>query len=36
VDRIQQAEVTGVMAPPRAFEQIAPCVPDLVVRTPVL
>ena len=25
VDRIQQAEVTGVTAPPRAFEEIAPC-----------
>jgi predicted DNA-binding transcriptional regulator YafY len=36
VDRIQQAEVTGVMAPPRAFEEIAPRIPDLVARTPVL
>jgi predicted DNA-binding transcriptional regulator YafY len=36
VDRIQQAEVTGVTAAPRAFEEIAPCVPDLVARTPVL
>jgi len=36
VDRIQQAEVTGVTAPPRAFEEIAPCIPDLVARTPVL
>ncbi len=36
VDRIQQAEVTGVTAPPRAFEEIAPCTPDLVARTPVL
>jgi predicted DNA-binding transcriptional regulator YafY len=35
-DRIQQAEVTGVTAPPRAFEEIAPCIPDLAVRTPVL
>jgi len=25
-----------VMAPPRAFEDIAPCSPDLVARTPVL
>jgi predicted DNA-binding transcriptional regulator YafY len=36
VDRIQHAEVTGVTAPPRAFEEIAPCIPDLVARTPVL
>jgi predicted DNA-binding transcriptional regulator YafY len=36
VDRIQQAEVTGVTAPPRVFEEIAPCIPDLVARTPVL
>jgi predicted DNA-binding transcriptional regulator YafY len=36
VDRIQQAEVTGVTAPPRAFEEIAPCTPDLVARAPVL
>ena len=36
VDRIQQAEVTGVTAPQRAFEDIVPCVPDLVARTPVL
>jgi predicted DNA-binding transcriptional regulator YafY len=36
VDRIQQAEVTGVTAPPRAFEEIAPCIPDLLARTPVL
>jgi hypothetical protein len=36
VDRIQQAEVTGVTAAPRAFEEIAPCLPDLVVRTPAL
>jgi len=36
VDRIQQAEVTGVTAAPRAVEQIAPCVPDLAARTPVL
>ena len=36
VDRIQQAEVTGLTAPPRAFEEIAPCVPDLVARTPAL
>jgi predicted DNA-binding transcriptional regulator YafY len=36
VDRIQQAEVTGVTAPPRAFEEIAPCIPGLVARTPVL
>ena len=36
VDRIQQAEGTGVMAPPRAFEEIVPCIPDLVARTPVL
>jgi predicted DNA-binding transcriptional regulator YafY len=36
IDRIQQAEVTGVTAPPRAFEEIAPCIPDLVARTPVL
>jgi predicted DNA-binding transcriptional regulator YafY len=36
VDRIQHAEVTGVTAPPRAFEEIAPCVPDLVTRAPVL
>jgi predicted DNA-binding transcriptional regulator YafY len=36
VDRIQQAEVTGVTAPPRGFEEIAPCVPDLVARSPVL
>ena len=36
VDRIQRAEVTGVTAAPRAFEEIAPCVPDLVARTPVL
>jgi predicted DNA-binding transcriptional regulator YafY len=36
VDRIQQAEVTGVTAPPRAFEEITPCIPDLVARTPVL
>src|SRR5690242_1259362 len=36
VDRIQQAEVTGVTAPPRAFEEIAPCTPDLVARTPAL
>jgi hypothetical protein len=25
-----------VTAPPRAFEEIAPCTPDLVARTPVL
>jgi len=36
VDRIQQAEVTGVTAPPRAFEEIVPCIPDLAARTPVL
>ena len=36
VDRIQQAEVTGLTAPPRAFEEIAPCAPDLVARTPAL
>ena len=36
VDRIQQAEVTGVTAAPRAFEEIAPCVPNLVARTPAL
>ena len=36
VDRIQQAEVTGLTVPPRAFEEIAPCIPDLVARTPVL
>ena len=36
VDRIRQAEVTGVTAPPRAFEDIAPCIPELVARTPVL
>lgn len=36
VDRIQHAEVTGLTAPPRAFEEIAPCIPDLVARTPVL
>ena len=36
VDRIQQAEVTGVTAPPRAFEEIVPCMPGLVARTPVL
>jgi len=36
VDRIQQAEMTGVTAPPRALEDIAPCIPDLVARTPVL
>jgi predicted DNA-binding transcriptional regulator YafY len=36
LDRIQQAEVTGVMAPPRAFEDIAPCIPELVARTPVV
>jgi predicted DNA-binding transcriptional regulator YafY len=36
VDRIQQAEVTGLTASPRAFEDIAACMPDLVVRTPVL
>jgi len=36
VDRIQHAEVTCVTAPPRAFEEIAPCIPDLVARTPVL
>jgi predicted DNA-binding transcriptional regulator YafY len=36
VDRIQQAEVTGLTAAPRAFEEIAPCIPDLVARTPAL
>jgi predicted DNA-binding transcriptional regulator YafY len=36
VDRIQQAKVTGLTAAPRAFEEIASCVPDLVARTPVL
>src|SRR5262252_5798923 len=36
VDRIQQAEVTGVTVLSRAFEDIAPCIPDLVARTPVL
>ena len=36
VDRIQQAEVTGVTATPRSFEEIAPCIPDLVARTPAL
>ena len=36
VDRIQQAEVTGLAAAPRAFEEIAPCIPDLVARIPVL
>jgi predicted DNA-binding transcriptional regulator YafY len=36
VDRIQQAEVTDVTAPPRAFGEIVPCIPDLVARIPVL
>jgi predicted DNA-binding transcriptional regulator YafY len=36
IDRIRQAEVTAVTAPPRMFEEIAPCIPDLVARTPVL
>jgi len=36
VDRIQQAEVTGVTAAPRAVEDIAPCTPGLAARTPVL
>jgi predicted DNA-binding transcriptional regulator YafY len=36
VDRIQRAEVTGVTAAPRAFEEIAPCIPGLVARTPAL
>jgi predicted DNA-binding transcriptional regulator YafY len=36
VDRIQHAEVTGLTVRPRAFEEIAPCIPDLVARTPVL
>jgi predicted DNA-binding transcriptional regulator YafY len=36
VDRIQQAEVTGLTAVPRAFEEIAPCAPGLVTRTPAL
>ena len=36
VDRIQHAEVTCLTAPPRAFEEIAPCAPDLVARTPAL
>jgi len=36
VDRIQQAEITGLTAPPRSFEEIAPRIPDLVARTPVL
>src|SRR6201981_355127 len=36
VDRIQQAEVTGMTAAPRAFEEIAPCLPGLVARTPAL
>jgi hypothetical protein len=36
VDRIRRAELTGVAAPPRVFEEIAPCIPDLVARTPAL
>jgi predicted DNA-binding transcriptional regulator YafY len=36
VDRIQHAEVTGLTVRPRAFEEIAPCIPDLVARAPVL
>jgi predicted DNA-binding transcriptional regulator YafY len=36
VDRIQQAEVTGLTAAPRAFEEIAVCAPDLVARIPAL
>ena len=36
VDRIQHAEVTGLTAPPRVFEEIAPCIPDLLAHTPVL
>jgi predicted DNA-binding transcriptional regulator YafY len=36
VDRIQQAEVTGMTAAPRVFEEIAPCIPGLVARPPVL
>ena len=36
VDRIQQAAVTGLTAAPRAFEEIAPCAPGLVTRTPAL
>jgi len=34
--RIQQAGVTGVSAPPRAFEDIAPRIPGLIARTPLL
>ncbi len=36
IDRIQQAEITAATSPPRIFEEIAPCIPDLVTRTPVL
>ena len=36
VDRVQRAEITGVTAAPRAFEEIASCVPGLVARTPAL
>jgi predicted DNA-binding transcriptional regulator YafY len=36
VDRIQRAEVTGATARPRAFEELAPCIPDLTTRIPVL
>jgi predicted DNA-binding transcriptional regulator YafY len=36
IDRIRQAEVTAVTAPPRMFEEIALCIPDLGARTPVL
>jgi len=36
IGALQQAEVTGVTAAPRVFEDIAPCVPDLVARAPVL
>jgi predicted DNA-binding transcriptional regulator YafY len=34
VDRIRQAEVTGLTAAPRACGEMAPCAPGLVARTP--
>jgi predicted DNA-binding transcriptional regulator YafY len=36
VDRIVHAEATGEPAPEHAYEDFAPCIPDLVARAPAL
>jgi predicted DNA-binding transcriptional regulator YafY len=36
VDRIMWAEATGERAPAHAYEDFAPCIPDLVPRAPAL